>query len=91
VKPSTTTTETSQRGVGHDSHYITTHLLLRVAGRTQCCAALRTDACRLSHRRRGLLAPVGKVGRVSNDSSGFAELLAWITDHAPDPRVGGVD
>jgi hypothetical protein len=42
VKTSSTTTETSRRGVGRDADYITTHLLLRVAGRTRCCAALRT-------------------------------------------------
>jgi hypothetical protein len=42
VKTSTTTTKTSRRGVGRDADYITTYLLLRVAGRTRCCAALRT-------------------------------------------------
>jgi hypothetical protein len=42
VKASSTTTETSQRGVGRDADYITTHLLLRVAVRTRCYAALRT-------------------------------------------------
>jgi hypothetical protein len=25
--------------------------------------------------------------KISNDNSGFAELLAWIVDHAPGPRV----
>ena len=24
---------------------------------------------------------------ISNDSSGYAELLAWIVDHAPGPRL----
>ena len=24
---------------------------------------------------------------ISNDSTGFAELLAWIVDHAPGPRL----
>jgi hypothetical protein len=42
VKASSTTTETSQRGVGRDADYITTHLLLRVAVRTRCYATLRT-------------------------------------------------
>ncbi len=30
--------------------------------------------------------PIG-TRKISNDSSGFAELLAWIGDHAPGPRV----
>ena len=30
--------------------------------------------------------PIG-IRRISNDNSGFAELLAWILDHAPGPRV----
>src|SRR5215210_6781925 len=30
--------------------------------------------------------PIG-TRKISNDSSGFAELLAWIVDHAPGPRV----
>src|SRR5512132_385373 len=30
--------------------------------------------------------PIG-IRKISNDSSGFAELLAWIVDHAPGPRV----
>jgi transposase len=25
--------------------------------------------------------------KISNDNAGFAELLAWILDHAPGPRV----
>src|ERR687890_877244 len=25
--------------------------------------------------------------QVSNDSTGYAELLAWIVDHAPGPRL----
>src|SRR5215203_1612913 len=28
-----------------------------------------------------------KTRRFSNDNSGFAELLAWIVDYAPGPRV----
>jgi len=27
------------------------------------------------------------VTTISNDSSGYAELLAWIVDHAPGPRL----
>jgi len=27
------------------------------------------------------------IRKISNDNSGFAELLAWIVDHAPGPRV----
>jgi transposase len=30
--------------------------------------------------------PIG-IRRISNDNAGFAELLAWILDHAPGPRV----
>ena len=30
--------------------------------------------------------PIG-TRKINNDSSGFAELLAWIVDHAPGPRV----
>ena len=30
---------------------------------------------------------VSGIRRISNDNSGFAELLAWILDHAPGPRV----
>ena len=30
--------------------------------------------------------PIG-IRKISNDSSGFAELLAWIVDHAPGPRL----
>jgi transposase len=30
--------------------------------------------------------PIG-TRKISNDSSGFAELLAWILDRAPGPRV----
>src|SRR5215210_9083823 len=30
--------------------------------------------------------PIG-TRQISNDGSGFAELLAWIVDHAPGPRV----
>jgi transposase len=30
--------------------------------------------------------PIG-TRKISNDNSGFAELLAWILDHAPGPRV----
>jgi transposase len=30
--------------------------------------------------------PIG-TRKIRNDSSGFAELLAWILDHAPGPRV----
>ena len=30
--------------------------------------------------------PIG-TRKISNDSSGFAELLAWIGEHAPGPRV----
>ena len=31
-------------------------------------------------------APIATVA-ISNDSAGYAELLAWIADHAPGPRV----
>src|SRR5882757_4575373 len=31
-------------------------------------------------------APIATT-TISNDSSGYAELLAWIVDHAPGPRV----
>ena len=30
--------------------------------------------------------PIG-TRKISNDNSGFAELLAWILDHSPGPRV----
>ena len=30
--------------------------------------------------------PIG-TRKISNTNSGFAELLAWIGDHAPGPRV----
>jgi transposase len=30
--------------------------------------------------------PIG-TRKISNDNAGFAELLAWILDHAPGPRV----
>src|SRR5688572_3969177 len=30
--------------------------------------------------------PIG-TRKISNDNSGFAELLAWIIDHPPGPRV----
>ena len=30
--------------------------------------------------------PIG-IRKISHDSSGFAELLAWILDHSPGPRV----
>ena len=30
--------------------------------------------------------PIG-TRKISNTNSGFAELLAWIVDHAPGPRV----
>jgi transposase len=30
--------------------------------------------------------PIG-TRKISNDRAGFAELLAWIVDHAPGPRV----
>jgi len=30
--------------------------------------------------------PIG-IRKISNDNSGFAELLAWILDHSPGPRV----
>src|SRR5512133_242381 len=30
--------------------------------------------------------PIG-IRKISNDNSGFAELLAWIVDHSPGPRV----
>ena len=30
--------------------------------------------------------PIG-TRKISNDAQGFAELLAWIVDHAPGPRV----
>ena len=30
--------------------------------------------------------PIG-TRKISNDNAGFAELLAWIVDHAPGPRV----
>ncbi|MDN5851787.1 MAG: IS110 family transposase [Actinomycetia bacterium] len=31
-------------------------------------------------------APIATI-TISNDSAGFAELLAWVFDHAPGPRV----
>jgi Transposase len=31
-------------------------------------------------------APIA-VTTISNDTSGYAELLAWIVDHAPGPRL----
>jgi hypothetical protein len=31
-------------------------------------------------------APIAST-TISNDSSGYAELLAWIVDHAPGPRL----
>jgi transposase len=31
-------------------------------------------------------APIATVS-ISNDSTGYAELLSWILDHAPGPRL----
>ena len=31
-------------------------------------------------------APIA-VTTISNDTTGYAELLAWIVDHAPGPRL----
>ena len=30
--------------------------------------------------------PIG-TRKISNDTAGYAELLAWIVDHTPGPRV----
>ena len=35
-------------------------------------------------------APIA-VTTISNDTTGYAELLAWIVDHAPGPRLARVD
>jgi transposase len=52
-------------------------------------AVVGVDTHRDTHEVE-LALPTGTVigtRKISNDSSGFAELLAWIVDHAPGPRV----
>lgn len=52
-------------------------------------AVVGVDTHRDTHEAE-LALPTGSpiaVCSISNDSNGFAELLAWIGDHAPGPRV----
>ncbi|CUU54120.1 Transposase [Parafrankia irregularis] len=54
-----------------------------------CDAAVGIDTHRDTHQAE-LALPTGfpvATCTISNDSTGFARLLAWITDHAPGPRV----
>jgi transposase len=52
-------------------------------------AVVGVDTHRDTHEV-GIALPTGTaIGtrKINNDDSGFAELLAWILDHAPGPRV----
>jgi hypothetical protein len=52
-------------------------------------AVVGVDTHRDTHEVEIALPTGTAIGtrRISNDNSGFAELLAWIVDHAPGPRV----
>ena len=52
-------------------------------------AVVGVDTHRDTHEVEIALPTGTAIGtrRISNDSSGYAELLAWIIDHAPGPRV----
>lgn len=52
-------------------------------------AVVGVDTHRDSHEVEIALSTGTAIGRckISNDNSGFAELLAWILDLAPGPRV----
>ena len=52
-------------------------------------AVVGVDTHRDSHEVELALPTGTAIGtrKISNDDSGFAELLAWIVDHAPGPRV----
>jgi transposase len=52
-------------------------------------AVVGVDTHRDTHEAEIALPTGTAIGtrRIRNDSSGFAELLAWIVDHAPGPRV----
>ena len=71
-----------------------THSLQEGLGRCPCWQNLLTPSSVSSPHRDTheveLALPTGTVigtRKISNDNSGFAELLAWILDHAPGPRV----
>src|SRR5215208_8489564 len=52
-------------------------------------AVVGVDTHRDTHEVEIALPTVTPIGtrKISNDNAGFAELLAWILDHAPGPRV----
>jgi transposase len=52
-------------------------------------AVVGVDTHRDTHEVEIALPTGTAIGtrKISNDNSGFAELLAWILDHAPGPRV----
>ena len=52
-------------------------------------AVVGVDTHRDTHEVEIALPTGTAIGtrRISNDNAGFAELLAWIVDHAPGPRV----
>jgi transposase len=52
-------------------------------------AVVGVDTHRDTHEVELALPTGTAIGtrKISNDNSGFAELLAWIVDHAPGPRV----
>src|SRR5215213_7897425 len=52
-------------------------------------AVVGVDTHRDTHEVEIALPTGTAIGtrKISNDNSGFAELLAWIVDHAPGPRV----
>ncbi|MCM3920494.1 transposase [Frankia sp. AiPs1] len=54
-----------------------------------CDAVVGIDTHRDTHQAELALPTSSPVATctISNDSTGFARLLAWITDHAPGPRV----
>jgi hypothetical protein len=51
-------------------------------------AVVGVDTHRDTHEVELALPTGTAIGtrKISNDNSGFAELLAWILDHAPGPR-----
>ena len=52
-------------------------------------AVVGVDTHRDTHEVELALPTGTAIGtrKISNDTAGFAELLAWILDHAPGPRV----
>ena len=51
-------------------------------------AVVGVDTHRDTHEVEIALPPEPRSRpKISNDSTGYAELLAWIIDHAPGPRV----